>query len=103
MGLSEPARVDVAARLAAADRYHLAADRIDATIRAELSALRFHGALAGTAYADRGDALRAAVDQVVERLRQWSRSAAAISAALRATAGRYAESDTSAARRIQLL
>lgn len=103
MGLSETARVDVAALLEAANRYELAAERIDATVRAELSTLTFDGALAGSAYAARGDAVRGAVDEVVERLRQWSRSATAISAALRATAHRYVESDRHAAHRIRVL
>ncbi|MGV0834225.1 type VII secretion target [Mycolicibacterium thermoresistibile] len=103
MGLSEPARVDLAALLTAADRYERIAERIDATVRTELSALTFDGALAGSAYTARGDALRSAVDEVVGRLRQWSRSAAAISAALRATASRYGESETSAAQRMSML
>lgn len=102
MGLSEPTRVDPAVLLEAANRYELAAERIGAMVRTELSALTFDGALAGSAYTARGDALRGAVDEVVQRLHQWSRSAAAISSALRTTAHRYAESDSHAAQRIRV-
>jgi hypothetical protein len=48
----------------------------------------------------RGDALRVAVDHVVDQLRQWSRASAEIGAALRAAADRYADADSSAARRV---
>ena len=60
----------------------------------------FDGAAAGRMHAARGDALRAAIDDVVDRLRQWARAAAEIAAELRACADRYAEADARAARRI---
>jgi len=40
------------------------------------------------------------VDHIVDQLRQWSRAAVEIAAALRASADRYAEADASAARRV---
>jgi uncharacterized protein YukE len=44
--------------------------------------------------------LRAAVDHVADQLGQWSRAAAEIAAALRASADRYAEADANAAGRL---
>lgn len=103
MGLSEPARVDIGVLLAAADRYAVAAEQIDDAVRSRLSALTFDGALAGRAYAAHGVALRGAVEELVEQLRHWSRAAAQISAALRVTADRFADSETRAAQRIVTL
>lgn len=103
MGLSEPARVDVAALLDAAVRYEIAAERIDSAVRTQLNALRFDGALAGREYVAHGNALRSAVDEMVEQLRQWSRAAAEISVALRASAHRFAESEARAAQGIRVL
>jgi hypothetical protein len=48
----------------------------------------------------RGEALRREVDSVVHQLRDWSRAAAEVAAALRDSADRYLESDESAAGRI---
>lgn len=103
MGLSEPARVDVEILLAAADRYDAVAERIDSAVRTRLTALTFDGALAGRAYAAHGHALRGAVDEVVDQLRHWSRAAAQISAVLRRTAERFADSESRAAQRIAVL
>lgn len=98
MGQSEVARVDVAALHAVASRYEAVADIVDGAVRTHLSGLMFDGAAAGRVHAARGDALRVAVDHVVDQLRQWSRAAAEVAAALRASADRYAEADASAAR-----
>ena len=87
MGQPEVARVDVAALHAVARQYEAAADIVD-------------GAAAGRAHVARGDAIRTAVDHIVDQLRQWSRAAVEIAAALRASADRYAEADASAARRV---
>ena len=100
MGEPDVARVDVAAVLAVARQYEAAADIVDAAVRTHLTGLVFDGAAAGRMHVARGDALRAAVDDVVDRLRQWSRAAAEIAAALRASADRYAEADARAARRV---
>jgi hypothetical protein len=100
MGQAEAARVDVAALHAVARQYEAVADIVDGAVRTHLSGLVFDGAVAGRAHAARGDGLRTAVDHLVEQLRQWSRAAAEIAAALRASADRYAEADVSAARRV---
>jgi hypothetical protein len=65
-----------------------------------LSRLAFDGAIAGRAHAARGDALRTALDRVVDDVARWSRASAEIAAALRAGASRYSEADGRAAARI---
>jgi hypothetical protein len=100
MGQREAARVDVAALRAVGRQYEAVADMVDAAVRRHLSGLLFDGAVAGRVHAARGDALRAAVDHVAEQLGQWSRAAAEIGAALRASADRYAEADVGAAGRL---
>jgi excreted virulence factor EspC (type VII ESX diderm) len=100
MGQPDVARVDVAALHAIARQYEAAADIVDSAVRTHLSGLVFDGAAAGRAHVARGDSLRTAVDHVVGQLRQWSRAAAEIAAALRASADRYAEADARAASRV---
>ena len=100
MGQSEVARVDVAALHAVARQYEAVADIVDGAVRTHLTGLLFDGAVAGRAHTARGDGLRTAVDHAGDQLRQWSRAAAEIAAALRASADRYAEADVSAARRV---
>jgi hypothetical protein len=100
MGQPDVARVDVAAVHAIARQYEAAADIVEGAVRTHLSGLVFDGAAAGRMHVARGDGLRTAVDQVVDQLRQWSRAAAEIAAALRASADRYAEADARAARRV---
>jgi len=100
MGQPEVARVDVAALHAVAREYETVADIVEGAVRTHLTELVFDGAVAGRMHVARGDALRAAVDHVVYQLRLWSRAAAEIAAALRASADRYAEADAGAARRL---
>lgn len=100
MGELDAARVDVSAVLGIARRYDVAADIVDTAVRTHLSALAFDGAAAGRVHTARGDALRTAVDHVVDQLRQWSRAATEIASALRASADRYADADARAARRV---
>ena len=100
MGQPDVARVDVAALHAVARQYEAAADVVEGAVRTHLTGLVFDGAAAGRMHTARGDALRISVDQVVDQLRQWSRAAAEIAAALRASADRYAEADARAARRV---
>jgi hypothetical protein len=100
MGQPDVARVDVAAVHAIARQYEAAADIVEGAVRTHLSGLVFDGAAAGRMHVARGDGLRTAVDQVVDQLRQWSRAAAEIAAALRASADRYSEADARAARRV---
>jgi hypothetical protein len=92
--------VDVAAVLDAARQYDAAADLVDTAIRTHLTGLRFDGAVAGRMHTARGDALRLAVDDVADRLRQWSRAATEIAAELRACAHRYVDVDVRGARRL---
>jgi hypothetical protein len=101
MGQRDVARVDVAAVIAVAEQYDTVAHIIDTALRTHLAELAFDGAVAGRMHAARGDALRHAVGQIVDRLRQWSRAAGEIAAELRASADRYAEADARAARRIR--
>ena len=100
MGEPEISRVDVAAVLDAARQYDAAADIVDTAIRTHLTGLRFDGAVAGRVHTAQGDALRIAVDDVVDRLHQWARAATEIAAELRSCADRYVDVDASGARRI---
>jgi len=100
MGQPEVARVDVAALHAVARQYEAAADIVEGAVRTHLTGLVFDGAAAGGAHVARGDAIRTTVDHIVDQLRQWSRAAVEIAAALRASADRYAEADASSARRV---
>jgi hypothetical protein len=100
MGQPDAARVDVVALRGVASQYEAAADIVDAAVRSHLTALAFDGAAAGQMHAARGDALRYAVDDIVQQLRGWSRASAEIAAALRASADRYATADAHAARRV---
>lgn len=86
--------------LDAARQYDAAAQLVDDAVRSHLTGLRFDGAAAGRVHAARGDALRLAVDDLVHRLRQWSRAAAEIAAELRSCADRYVEVDAVGAQRI---
>lgn len=95
----ETARIDVAAVRDVAAEFDAAAGVLDTASRTHLSRLGFAGATAGRAYVARGDALRAALDQMAEALAEWSRASVEISVALRAGADRYARSDERATAR----
>ena len=100
MGEPDVARVDVAAVLGAARQYEAAADLVDTAIRTHLTRLRFDGAVAGRMHTAHGDALRLAIDDVVDRLHEWARAATEIAAELRCCVDRYADVDARGARRI---
>jgi hypothetical protein len=100
MGEANASRVDTAALLSVARQYQVAADNIDAAIRIHLSGLAFDGACAGRSYVARGDAVRSAVEAIVNQMWRWSRASAEIAATLRVSADRYAEADERAARRL---
>lgn len=100
MGEPDFARIDVAAVRDAARQYDAVADLVDAAVRTHLTGLRFDGAVAGRAHAAQGDALRLAVDDLVQRLRLWARASAEIAAELRSCADRYVEVDIRGAHRI---
>lgn len=100
MGGTSASRVDAATLLNVAQQYQVAADMIDAAVRTHLSGLAFDGAGAGRSYVAGGDAVRAAVDDIVNQLRRWSRASGEIAAALRASVDRYSEADAHAAGRL---
>ncbi|MGP4057338.1 ESX-1 secretion-associated protein [Mycobacterium sp. 4D054] len=100
MGTSGAARVDTAAVRAIAREYETAASILDSTVRHHLSGLAFDGATAGRAHVAHGDALRDKLSDVVTTLREWSRAAQEIAAALRASADRYQAADLRAAERL---
>jgi uncharacterized protein YukE len=100
MGEADVVRVDVAAVVGIARQYEAAAEIVDSAVRTHLSSPAFGAATAGRRHAAHGEALRDAVDDVVDQLRQWSRAAAEIAWALRASADRYADADARAARRV---
>jgi excreted virulence factor EspC (type VII ESX diderm) len=100
MGERDVARVDVVALLGVAGEYDAAADAVDAVVRTQLAGLAFGGAAAGRMHVVRGEAVRVAVDVVVDRLRAWSRASAEIAAALRTAAYRYDEADARSGRRV---
>jgi hypothetical protein len=100
MGQTDAARVDLPALLDIARQYQAAADIVDGAVRTHLSGLAFDGATAGRMHVARGDAVRAAINHIVDQLRQWSRASTEIAAALRASADRYADADVRAARRV---
>lgn len=100
MGQTDAARVDVPALLGIARQYQVAADLVEAAVRTHLSGLAFDGATAGRMHVARGDAVRAALNHVVDGLRQWSRASTEIAAALRASADRYGDADAHAAWRV---
>ncbi|BCI51924.1 hypothetical protein NIIDNTM18_12020 [Mycolicibacterium litorale] len=101
MGAAHATRVDGAGLVGIAGRYDAAASIVDTAVRTHLATLSFDGATAGRGYVAHGDALRAAVEDVVAALNSWARSATDIAAALRASAARYAEADTDAAARVR--
>jgi excreted virulence factor EspC (type VII ESX diderm) len=100
VGELDVARVDVTAVHGAARQYDAAADLVEAAIRTHLSGLRFDGAIAGRMHTADGDALRLAIDDVVDRLHQWARAATEIAAQLRSSADRYVDVDARGAQRI---
>ena len=86
--------------LGAARQYEAAADLVDTAIRTHLTRLRFDGAVAGRMHTAHGDALRLAIDDVVDRLHEWARAATEIAAELRSCVDRYVDVDARGARRI---
>ncbi|MDZ4266209.1 MAG: type VII secretion target [Mycobacterium sp.] len=100
MGQAGAARVDVGVVRSIAREYETAALVVDAAVRTHLSDFAFGGACAGQAYVGHGESIRAALEDVVTSLRQWSRASGEIAAALRASADRYQDADARAAARV---
>ena len=92
--------IDTAAVYAIADRFGAAAELLDAAVYDHMASLAFGGSNAGRAHAERGDAVRAALDRLTAELSRWSQAAVEIAAAMRASANRYADADGYAAARI---
>lgn len=100
MGEVHSTRIDAVALLEVAHRYDAVADMVDAAVRGRLSRPAFDGAGAGQAHIFHGDAVRAALDDLTDALRQWVRAAGEIAAALRTSVDRYAEADARASGRV---
>ena len=100
MGEIESAHVDVGSVLGAAGRCDAIADVVDGLTRGRLGRLVFDGALAGRDPVARGDAVRRAVDDVVDQTHAWARAMREIAAALRASADRYVDVDVRGAARL---
>ncbi|MFV0496057.1 hypothetical protein [Mycobacterium sp.] len=95
-----PTFFDVAAVCSVADRIAEAAESVNDVAVNHLSQLTFGGAHAGSAYVDRGEALRAGLDRLSADVSRWSGAAAENAAVLRSGAARYAAADFDAAARI---
>lgn len=100
MGIPDAARIEVAALRGVARQYETVAATLDGAVRTYLNAPAFDGALAGRAHAGGGDAVRAGVEHLGDQLRQWSRAAAEIAAALHTAADRYVRADADASARL---
>ncbi|CAA0129426.1 Uncharacterised protein [Mycolicibacterium vanbaalenii] len=100
MGYADATRVDVEAVHAIAREYETAAAIVDAAVRTHLGELAFGAASAGRAHLAHGDTLRTALADLVTALRQWSRAAEEIAAALRSSADRYRDADARVAGRV---
>ncbi|CAM3711365.1 ESX-1 secretion-associated protein [Mycobacterium frederiksbergense] len=100
MGLTDSARMDVAAVLDIAHRFDNAADQVDGAWQRCQGALAFTGARAGREYTDAGAQVRRSVEHAIGALRGWSRSSREIASQLRVSAEDYAQIDDRAARRI---
>ena len=101
MGEIESARVDVGALLDVASRYDAVADFVDGIARTHLDRLSFGGAVAGRDYAARADALRRAIDDVVDQLLIWARAMREIASTLRTSGSRYVDADARGAVRLE--
>lgn len=73
---------------------------VDATGRTHLNRTAFDGATAGRTHTYHGDAVRVAVDDLADALRQWARAAHEIATELRASADRYVLADAHASSRV---
>jgi Excreted virulence factor EspC, type VII ESX diderm len=93
-------QIDVPAVHRVANQFDMAAEFIDRAISDHLARLAFSGASAGRAHTACGDALRVELERLTAQLRQWSRTSAAIAAALGCSADRYGDAELYAAARI---
>jgi excreted virulence factor EspC (type VII ESX diderm) len=100
MGENESAHVDVGVLLDGARRCEAVADLVDGLVRGHLEGLTFDGAVAGADRAACGDAVRRAVDGVVDQVLVWARATREIAAALASSGHRYADVDARGASRL---
>lgn len=96
MGETESARVDVGALLDVASRCDEIADVVDGL---GIDHLLFDGAVAGRDHVAKGDAVRRALDDVVDQTHAWARAMREIASALRASGDRYVDVDARGAAR----
>jgi len=92
--------VDAGMLRSIAREYEAVAAMVEGAARNQLSALVFGASTGGRAHVAQAEELRGALDGVVSALRQWSRAAGEVAAALRASAARYADADERAAGRL---
>jgi hypothetical protein len=100
MGEPDAFRVDIPVLLDVARGYDSVADLVDSVVRNQLGGLSFDGAIAGREHAASGDALRWALEGLIDQLSQWSRACAEVGAVLRSSADRHLDADTVAAGRL---
>ncbi|OMC38778.1 hypothetical protein A5740_01580 [Mycobacterium sp. GA-1841] len=100
MGQLDPARIDVAAVLAAAQQYDAIGDLLQGGARVRLSRPVFGGATAGREHVGHGEAVRSSIDDLADAVEQWARAAGEIAAVLRLCADRYVSTDELAAGRV---
>ncbi|BDX34071.1 hypothetical protein TUM20985_46180 [Mycobacterium antarcticum] len=92
--------MDVGALLDVASRCDAVADVVEGIARDRLDRLTFGAGHAGRDYAERGEALRRAVDDVVDQMHVWGRAMREIAAALRVSGARYVDADVRGAARL---
>ncbi len=100
MGHGESVHADVGELLDAARRCDALAELVDGVVR-QLDRLAFDGSVAGVAHAARGDAVRRAVDDIVDQVLEWARALREVGSALAASGRRYVEADVAAAARLE--
>ena len=83
-----------------AGRCDAVAEMVDGLSRTHLGRLMFDGAGAGRDYTGRGDAVRRAVDAVVDPVHVWARAMRETASALRTSASHYVDADALSATRL---
>ncbi|MDR3665140.1 MAG: type VII secretion target [Mycobacterium sp.] len=99
MGERDVAWIDPAAVREVAQRCESIADALGSAVTPLLH-WYFDGFCGGRDHATRAAALRAALDQSADQLRQWSTASVEVAAALRVSADRYVDVDVDLAGRL---
>jgi len=92
-------RIDPSALREIARRQQAVSDSLNGEVLPQLH-WSFGASGAGRDHADRGQALRLALEQSLDAIRMWSRAASETAAALQVTADRYISTDATAADRL---